>query len=252
MRFFRWHVWRYPVGLIVGGGLACLAIYKLDVPVNVSLYTAFIIVAIIWSLSSRIPFGIASACLIAIIIVSIMVSDANGMQSNLREQLALGAFYGVVVGVILLVRERFWQPKNKRAHSDVQQAADTADTVLGGGLADITVPKALPASRPVAPRHLQAHKPMQGVHAKPSSGHNAQYKPEGASGARANQQRLATKYKPHLAPHPLIHPQGPKPNPVRTAGSGRTMDVMRPVSHQSKTQGAPAPSRGQRRKLVQL
>lgn len=209
----------------MGAGIATAMAYS-GISLSIAMCTGFIAAAIIWALSSRIPFGIASACFIAIIIVSIMVPDTNDLQSNLREQLAIVAVYCLIIGIVLLMREQFDRKKHPSPVIDPpatpEQTSTDQSPQTSGGLADIAVPAMSAASPP----HTTARPSM----------HDMRRVPKGASGARVNQQGLATHskvYKPQLAPHPLLH----KGQPVRTPEGGHIMDgVIKPKKHRKLVQ----------------
>lgn len=170
--------WRYVVGILVGVGLA-IGLGKVGAGPDIALFVSAIVAAVIWKMDARIPFAAAIACFIGIMAASVVAPKSSSDQGSLREQLAVAAFYCLVIGVALLIREQF-APRRKRAKK--AQPAVAAQTAASTPIAARPAPRSVPA--PAAPYVIPANAGIQSKY----------------SAAPAAQQA----FKPHLAPHPML------------------------------------------------
>ena len=129
-RAFRWrHLIGATVGICIIAGLTTIGLGW-----DVALFAGSIAAAVIWKMDARIPFGAAIACFIGIMVASVIGPSNGGTQGSLREQLAVSAFYCLVIGVALLIRE---QVMTRKHHHNVTapQVMSISDSVVAMPLA---------------------------------------------------------------------------------------------------------------------
>lgn len=113
---------RHAVGIVAALFVAA-GLKKVGVGTDVLLFVSSIVATQIWLLDARVPFVGAIACFIAIMIASLINPTAVSNNGSLRERLAVIAFYFLVVGVLLLLREHIRPAGQNKPY--IPEPADT-------------------------------------------------------------------------------------------------------------------------------
>jgi hypothetical protein len=184
--------WRYVLGVIVGMSVA-IGLGKVGVEPDIAILVSVIIMAVLWRMDARVPFGLAIACFIGVMVASLMPqAPGRAAPGDPREALAVSAFYCLVIGVALLIREQIVSPKRKYMARRAQRQA-----------------LAFPATKFVPPQPSPIKTPIRS--AIPGASQQLANKPVTIN--------TPATFKPHLAPHPALQksasPKGVRPKLIQ-------------------------------------
>lgn len=99
---------RHIVGVSAGTAVALGLHYGLKFGLDISLLLATLTTVVIWRLDTRVPFIGAIVCFVLIMIASIFNPSTSTTQGSWSDQFAVIAFYFLVIGVVLLIREHIF------------------------------------------------------------------------------------------------------------------------------------------------
>lgn len=154
---------RHAVGFVAALFIVT-GLHILGVGTDVTLFAASIVATQIWKMDPRVPFVGAIGCFIAIMVASVVSSEASSSAGALKERLAVIAFYFLVLGVLLLLREHIKPPKQKPYIRDIPRQEYELDELaesLPGSVATTPIKTQTPSTtspaKPVYPLQARQH-----------------------------------------------------------------------------------------------